>query len=73
MAATSKTHLKTKWVPSDLGDSDFLTCKNCKDKDLTIRRAYKKSYSEMWKYCPRCGAMFVKRKNKKRGGDHVKK
>lgn len=73
MAATSKTHLTTKWIPSDWGEPDFLTCKNCKDKNIKIRMAYKTNYSEMWKYCPRCGARFVKRKNKKRGGDHVKK
>ena len=72
MAATSKTRLTTEWIPSDWGEPDFLTCKNCKDKNIKIRMAYKKSYCEIWKYCPRCGAKFVKQK-RKGGGDRVKK
>ena len=58
----SRTRLTTKWVASDLCGAGFLTCKNCKDKDIKIRRAYRKDYCEMWEYCPKCGAKFVKRK-----------
>ena len=63
MNPKSRTRLTTKWVASDLCGEDFLTCKNCKDKNIKIRRAYRKDYCEMWEYCPKCGAKFVKRKH----------
>ena len=65
MIHKSRTRLTTKWVKSDLCGDDFLTCKNCKDKNIKIRRAYRKDYCEMWEYCPKCGAKFVKRKRGK--------
>lgn len=73
MAATSKTHLKTRWIPSEFAGKVFLTCENCKDKNIKIRMAYKKSYSEMWEYCPKCGAKFTKTRKSKKGAQHVKK
>ena len=61
MIRKSMTKLMTTWVASDLCGDDFLTCKNCKDKSIKIRRAYRKDYCGMWEYCPKCGAKFVKR------------
>ena len=53
--ADVRENVHGEWIPSEL-DHNFFVCSVCKSNKTRIARAWKKSLTDIYRFCPNCGA-----------------